>query len=92
MRLRFWQRFKIMKTVFTKPFLNNFAKLSVVTKRKFRKQLGFLIQDVGYPSLHAKKYDEKLGVWQARVDDNFRFYFQIKKDTYFILNIIKHPK
>lgn len=81
-----------MKTVFTEPFLNNFAELSETTKRKFRKQLGFLLQDIRYPSLHAKKYDEKQGVWQARVDDNFRFYFQIKKDTYFILNIIKHPK
>ena len=81
-----------MEAIFTEPFLDNFAKLSETTKRKFKKQLGFLLQNIQYPSLHAKKYNEKQGVWQARVDNNFRFYFQIKKDTYFILNIIRHPK
>lgn len=83
---------KVMKAVFTEPFLDKFRELPGMTKRKFKKQLGFLLRDIRHPSLHAKKYDETREIWQARVDNNFRFYFQIKGDKYFILNIIKHPK
>ncbi|HEY4476414.1 MAG TPA: hypothetical protein VJB69_00270 [Candidatus Paceibacterota bacterium] len=43
-----------------------------------------------YPSLRAKKYDEGSDIWQARVDDHYRFYFQIKGDTYIIVNILPH--
>lgn len=81
-----------MKAVFTEPFLENFKKMPDIIKRKFEKQLDFLLQDIRYSSLRAKKYDESRNIWQARVDENYRFYFQIKSDTYWMLNIKKHPK
>jgi hypothetical protein len=40
----------------------------------------------------AKKYDERLDEWQARVSRGYRFYFQIEGDTYVIVGITKHPK
>lgn len=81
-----------MKAVFSKTFLDRFSDLPTATKQKFEKQLGFLLSNIRHPSLRAKKYDEAHNIWQARVDKNFRFYFQINSDAYFILNIIKHPK
>ena len=45
-----------------------------------------------HPSLRAKKYDEARDIWQARLDENNRFYFRIEGDTYRILSIIPHPK
>ena len=81
-----------MKVIFTEPFLDNFKKLPEITKRKFEKQLGFLLQDIRHPSLRAKKYDENKDIWQARVNGSYRFYFQIKSGVYLILNIRKHPK
>ncbi|MEK7482611.1 MAG: type II toxin-antitoxin system RelE/ParE family toxin [Patescibacteria group bacterium] len=81
-----------MKAIFTEPFLDKFKELPKNTKQKFKKQLGFLLNNIRHPSLRAKKYDEERDIWQCRVNDNFRFYFLIKGDTYFILNIIKHPK
>jgi hypothetical protein len=42
--------------------------------------------------LHAKKYDEALDRWQARVNKDWRFYFNIVDDTYVIRDIIPHPK
>lgn len=56
------------------------------------KQLGHLLQDLQYPSLRAKKYDESRDIWQARVTRGYRFYFQIEDDTYKILAITKHPE
>ena len=45
-----------------------------------------------HPSLRAKKYDESEDLWQARVNDDWRFYFTIAGDTYTITNITAHPK
>ena len=61
-------------------------------KKKLYKQLRFLGHNLMHPSLHAKKYDEARNIWQARVDKSWRFYFQIKDDTYLLLDIIPHPK
>jgi len=43
-------------------------------------------------SLRAKKYDEANDIWQARVDDGYRFYFQIDGETYLLLSIISRSK
>ena len=32
--------------------------------------------------VRAKKYDESRGLWQARVTDDWRFYFTIEGDAY----------
>lgn len=61
-------------------------------QKAFQKQLNFLLQDLRHPSLYAKKYDERNDIWQARVNRDWRFYFQIQDDTYIILDIIPHPK
>ena len=45
-----------------------------------------------HPSLHAKKYDESTGLWQARVNRSWRFYFTIEGDAYVLHTIIAHPK
>jgi len=55
---------------------------------KFDKQLGYLLKNIKHPSLHAKKYDESEDVWQARIDQNIRFYFIISDDVYILLNLI----
>ena len=61
-------------------------------KKKLKKQISYLIKDIRHPSLHAKKYDESLDIWQARVDKNVRFYFSIDGNTYNLLEIKKHLK
>ncbi|OGG58782.1 hypothetical protein A3C86_03370 [Candidatus Kaiserbacteria bacterium RIFCSPHIGHO2_02_FULL_49_16] len=74
----------------TPQFERAFKKLQKQIKRAFEKQLRFLLSDIRHPSLRAKKYDETRGIWQARVTDNVRFYFQIVDDRYRILDIEKH--
>ncbi|OGY99081.1 MAG: hypothetical protein A2945_00055 [Candidatus Liptonbacteria bacterium RIFCSPLOWO2_01_FULL_52_25] len=79
-----------MNLRYTELFRQNFSSLPKVIKDKYRKQEKFLLISVRYPSLRAKKYDESGDVWQARVDDHYRFYFQIESDTYVIVNILPH--
>ena len=81
-----------MKYLLSPRAADQYAVLPDALKAKFDKQLGFLLINLRHPSLKAKKYTERAGVWQARVDRGYRFYFEIVGDTYHILTIIPHPK
>lgn len=81
-----------MKYILAEGFPKKLESLPKLTQEKFWKQLRFLLTDLRYPSLHAKKYDEEKGIWQARVDKSYRFYFLINGNAYVIISIIAHPK
>jgi hypothetical protein len=76
----------------TERFLASYESAPLRIQRAFDKQLAYLLRNLRHPSLHAKKYDEKLDRWQARVTRDWRFYFRIEGDTYVLLDIMKHPK
>jgi plasmid maintenance system killer protein len=40
----------------------------------------------------AKTHDEARGIWQARVNRDWRFYFTIEGDEYHLQEIRPHPK
>jgi len=48
----------------------------------FIKHINCLVRNLNHPSLRAKKFDESKGRWRARVNDDWRFYFTIDRDTY----------
>lgn len=81
-----------MKHAFTPHFIRSYRKFPPSIKQKFDKQLSHLLEKLTHPSLHAKKFDENLGIWQARVDRSIRFYFLIREDTYILLDIRSHAK
>ena len=81
-----------MRIAFTAHAHEQYTALPSPIQAKFDKQLRFLLADLRHPSLRAKKYDESRNLWQARVDRNYRFYFQVQGDTYTLLSIIPHPK
>ena len=72
--------------------VRDYDALSPVLQSRVRKQLDVLVQNLRHPSLHAKKFDEANNIWQARVNNDYRFYFSIQGDTYIILAITRHPK
>jgi hypothetical protein len=66
--------------------------LTPVVRKAFHKQLALREQNLRHPSLQAKKYDESSDLWQGRVNRSWRFYFLIRGDTYFITDVVPHPK
>jgi mRNA interferase RelE/StbE len=56
------------------------------------KQIALLEKNLHHPSLRAKKFDESRDLWQARVNRDWRFYFQIVGDVHYVVDIIPHPK
>jgi mRNA interferase RelE/StbE len=81
-----------MRVLFSKRFSRSFQQAPDRVQREFGKQLGNLLRDFRHASLHAKKYDETRGIWQARVNGGWRFYFTIEGDLYNLVDIIPHPK
>jgi hypothetical protein len=72
--------------------IEQLAAAPLPVQKAFIKQINFLVRNLKHPSLHAKKYDEANDRWQARVNDDWRFYFTISHDTYRIIGLIPHPK
>ena len=81
-----------MELIYTPHFKQSFRKFPKEIHMKFSKQASYLLDDIRHPSLHAKKYDERRNIWQARVDRGIRFYFLIQDDAYLLLEISLHPK
>lgn len=81
-----------MKVVLSDRAIESLSDAPPNVRRAFEKQLRFLVSNLLHPSLHAKKYDESKNLWQARVNQNWRFYFIITNDTYCIEDVIAHPK
>jgi hypothetical protein len=71
-----------MRAVLTEPFAANLIASPPEVQKAFGKQLTNLLRDLRHPSLRAKKYEERRGLWQARINDDWRMYFTIEGDAY----------
>lgn len=81
-----------MRPYLTPQFLRFYAEAPARIQKAFDQKLKFLLQNLRHPSLRAKKYDETQGIWQARVNGGWRFYFSMEGDIYIIHSIRPHPK
>ena len=81
-----------MNVSLTERAIQALAAARAPVQKAFIKQMNFLAHNLQHPSLHAKKYNEAEDRWQARVNNDWRFYFTITGNTYRIDNIIPHPK
>ena len=81
-----------MKLVYSERFLKALQAAPPQVQKAFLKQSEFLLNDLRHPSLRAKKFNEPLGLWQARVNRGWRFYFTIEGSEYRMQALIPHPK
>ena len=81
-----------MNLIFTARFRRSYAQAPKDIQRAFERRIVFLLKNLMYPSLHAKKYDEGQDIWQARVNRSWRFYFLIKEKDCILIDIMAHPK
>jgi mRNA-degrading endonuclease RelE of RelBE toxin-antitoxin system len=81
-----------MRLFYTERFRRSYEDAPSHIQKRCDKQLALLVEDLRHPSLRAKKYDESRDIWQGRVNGGWRFYFMIRGDLYYLLDIIPHPK
>ena len=72
--------------------IEQLAAAPLPVQKAFIKQINFLVRNLNHPGLHAKKYDEAEERWQARINQDWRFYFKIDAGTYRISELKPHPK
>jgi mRNA-degrading endonuclease RelE of RelBE toxin-antitoxin system len=80
-----------VRLVFTARAERDYDQLSPKLKAQADQQLDLLVRDLRYPSLHAKKYDERRDVWQVRISRDYRVFFRMVGDSYILLTLQKHP-
>lgn len=81
-----------MQARYSERFLKSLAAAPAPVQKAFDKQVKLLLTNLRHPSLHAKKYSETEGIWQARVNRDWRLYFSIDEDSYRLHDITAHPK
>lgn len=81
-----------MQLLYTERFRGGYESAPPHIQRAIDRRVALLVRNLRHPSLRAKKYDKARGIWQARVNGGWRFYFTIEGDTYRLLSIIPHPK
>jgi len=81
-----------MRLYYSERFRKSYDSAPQNVQRAIDRRIGFLVENLRHPSLRAKKYDESRDIWQARVNGGWRFYFRIEGDTYYLIDVIPHPK
>ena len=81
-----------MRVKYTNRFLVSYKKAPFKIRSAVDRKIELLITNLRHPSLCSKKYDETRGVWQARVNNDWSFYFLIEGHTYHLIYMMRHPK
>lgn len=80
---------QLISFVFTPKFKKQYQKLPVNIQKKFTKQLKLLSENYRYPSLQTRKMGS-VDQFEARIDLQYRFTFEITEDGISLLTIGPH--
>jgi addiction module RelE/StbE family toxin len=81
------------KIKFTRRFLKSFARLPVAIQEKVKKQLALLANDPRHPSLQTKPIQGATGIFEARVDIDYRLTYERDSEDTLVLRVVaKHDK
>ncbi len=67
-----------------------FALRDQVVQKKVLKALRVLAENPRHPSLRVKPVQGTKGVWEARVDDQYRMTFEMLGDSLILRNVDNH--
>ena len=79
-----------MEIRFTKSFKKDYKKLSQEIKKQLDKQLLLFLENIDHSSLRIKKMKGHLIIWEGRINKNYRFTFEVKKNLYIIRRAGNH--
>ena len=79
---------KPLRLTRTERFRKSVLELNQRTRNKLKKQLRYLMSDPRHPSLHVKKIKRTQSIFEARVNDAYRFTFEYGEDREIILRVV----
>jgi mRNA interferase RelE/StbE len=77
-----------LKLTRTERFKKSVLDLDARTRERLRKQLEILISNPRHPSLGVKKIKGTKSIFEARVDDRYRFTFEYGEKSEIILRVV----
>ena len=78
---------------FTRRFLKSFARLPAAVQEKIKKQIALLAENPRHPSLQTKPIQGVPGIYEARVDIDYRMTYQRDSDDTLVLRVVsKHAE
>lgn len=81
-----------MEIVTTKKFNKSYKKLPKNIQERFNKQLKILLNDLSHPSLEVKKIKRYDGIFEGRINKNYRFLFSITSKSYILYFVGNHDE
>ena len=81
------------KIKFSKHFLRLFARLPAPLQDKVKKQIGLLAENPRHPSLQTRPIQGAAGIYEARVDRDYRLTYERQADDTLLLRVVaKHDQ
>ena len=81
------------KIRFTRRFLKGFTRLPAAVQEEVKKQLAPLAEAPRHPSLQTKPIQGASGIYEARVDIDYRLTYERDEDDTLVLRVVgKHDK
>jgi mRNA-degrading endonuclease RelE of RelBE toxin-antitoxin system len=74
----------------TSKFEKDYRELPQDIQQKVERQIRMLDENLYHPSLHTKRIQGTMDIWEARVDRQYRFTFQIKPDLLILRRVGGH--
>jgi mRNA-degrading endonuclease RelE of RelBE toxin-antitoxin system len=79
---------KTLKLKRTERFKKSVLDLDQITREKLKRQLKLLVSDPRNPSLRIKKIKGTKSIFEARVNDLYRFTFEFGEESEIILRVV----
>lgn len=76
------------KIKLTRRFLKSFARLPKAIQEKIKKQIALLAENPRHPSLRTKPVQGADGIYEARIDRNYRLTYERETDDTLILRVV----
>ena len=76
------------KIRFTRRFLKSFARLPAPVQEKIKKQIALLAENPRHPSLQSKPIQGAPGIYEARVDADYRLTYERDADDTLVLRVV----
>ena len=81
------------KINFTRRFLKSFARLPSTIQGKVKKQIRLLAENPRHPSLQTKPIQGVVGLYEARIDRDYRLTYEREPDDPLLLRLVgKHDE
>lgn len=81
------------KIRFTRRFLKSFARLPVAVQERIKKQIALLVENPRHPSLQTKPIQGVSGIYEARIDVDYRMTYEREADDTLVLRVVaKHDE